>query len=58
MLDAYIIQKIKQEREVESARTPIHIEVPPEPEIPSGTEPEGDDEDRRDRGVTIVDYSI
>ncbi|MDP7113560.1 MAG: hypothetical protein QGH45_16455 [Myxococcota bacterium] len=58
MLDAYIIQKIKQEREVESARPALHIEIPAEPEPPRVRDGEREDEDQRDRGVTIVDYSI
>ncbi len=58
MLDAYIIQKIKQEREVESARSPIHLEIPSESEAPITQEGDREDEDQRDRGVTIIDYSI
>ena len=57
MLDAYIIQKIKQEKETDTARIPIHIDVPLQP---SREEMEHDEEieDRDDRGVVIVDYLV
>ncbi len=57
MLDAYIIQKIKQEKDTDTARIPIRIDVPIQP---SHEEMENDDEvdDRKDRGVVIIDYSV
>ncbi len=58
MLDAYIIQKIKEEREVETARTPIRIEIPHESEPSQGNDMDVEEDEKRDRGVTIIDYSI
>lgn len=57
MLDAYIIRKIKQEKEAEASRAPIHVEVPVEQQLPE-EEADGAEEDPRDRGVVIVDYSV
>ncbi len=57
MLDAYIIRKIKQEKEAETSRAPLHIEVPLEPQRPE-EEADGAEEDREDRGVVILDYSV
>ena len=57
MLDAYIIRKIKQEKEAEASHAPPHIEVPLERQVPE-EEAEGVDEAPRDRGVVILDYSV
>jgi hypothetical protein len=57
MLDAYIIRKIKQEKEAETSRAPLHIEVPVEQQPPE-EEADSVEEDPRDRGVVIVDYSV
>lgn len=57
MLDAYIIRKIKQEKEAEFSRAPVHVEVPVEQKRPE-EEADSADESQRDRGVVIVDYSV
>ncbi len=57
MLDAYIIRKIKQEKEAETSRAPLHIEVPVEQQPPE-EEADSVEEDPRDRGVVIVDYTV
>jgi len=62
MLDAYIIQRIKEEREADSPGVPLRIEVPMDPDrsedqIEKGREGEADD-DTEDRGVVIIDYSV
>ena len=55
MLDSFIIQRIRQERESrESARIPLRIEdnLPRRP-------PEKDtEEDKPERGVAIIDFTI
>ena len=58
MLDAYIIQKIKEEAEADSSRIPLHIEIPMWP--PQQRERESDEEDieKDDHGVVIIDYSV
>lgn len=73
MLDAYIIDRIRREREAPvDRRAPLHIEVPreaprgrtrpdQEPEDIGG--PERDDTPRRereddDRGIAIIDFTI
>ena len=71
MLDAYIIDRIRREREAPvDRRTPLHIEVPreaprgrtrpgQEPEDVGG--PEQDEVPRReddDRGIAIIDFTI
>ncbi len=71
MLDAYIIDRIRREREAPvDRRAPLHIEVPRE--APRGrTRPDRDPEDiggpsedeapRRDdddRGIAIIDFTI
>lgn len=55
MLDAFIIQRIRQEREKrDSVLVPLHIEVP-EPEETEGP-PEDDESD--ERGTVIVDNRL
>lgn len=59
MLDAYIIEKIRQERERrESGLQPLRIEVPrpPPPDEPSRRHEEEDK--APDRGVVIIDFTI
>ena len=57
MLDAYIIDRIRREREPQQdGRVPLHIRVPdPEP-----VQPRSDDREQpeSDRGVEIVDYRL
>ena len=57
MLDAYIIRKIKEEKEADTSRAPVHIEVPLEHQVPE-EEADSVEEDPKDRGVVIVDYSV
>ena len=62
MLDAYIIDKIRRERESrESDRLPLHIEIPCE--SPYDRNEPRDRRDRREddepeRGVVIIDFTI
>lgn len=57
MLDAYIIERIRRERDSDRQRgslIPLHIEVPRE-------RPEAADErrdDDKDRGSDVVDYQL
>ena len=60
MLDAFIIDKIRRERESQdSARVPLRIEVPRPHGRPleDGRPAQPDDEDR-ERGVAIIDFTI
>ena len=59
MLDAYIIEKIRQERErKESGLQPLRIEVP-RPPPPEDDPRRHDDENRApERGVVIIDFTI
>jgi len=58
MLDAYIIQKIRSEKEqeVESSGAPLRIEVPYDRE--TSEDLDHDDGDSEDRGVVIIDYTM
>jgi hypothetical protein len=60
MLDAFIIDQIRKERERrDSGFQPLRIETPrPSPEDPFRREPERREEDKKERGVVIIDYSI
>ena len=63
MLDAYIIKRIRQERErQDSGLQPLRIEVPRHPSEMdprwSPTEPEASRDDKPERGIAIIDYSI
>ena len=61
MLDAYIIEKIRRERESrERMRAPLRIEVPRAPldRDPSSGQEAEEPESERDRGVAIIDFSI
>ena len=56
MLDAYIIDRIRRERERherESGRLPLRIEVPeppPEPVLEKGR--------KEERGTVVIDYTV
>ena len=64
MLDAYIIDRIRRERESRDVglRLPLQVEVPPHqplPEIERRRPKEGSDDDsRQERGVAIIDFGI
>lgn len=62
MLDAFIIEKIREDRERrESGLQPLRIEVP-RPAPPAWSEREEPDRKRKDedadRGVVIIDFNI
>jgi hypothetical protein len=59
MLDSFIIQRIRQERESrESARIPLRIENN-RPRRPRRPRPEQEaEEDKQERGVAIIDFTI
>ena len=56
MLDSFIIQRIRQERESrEPARIPLRIED----HVPHRPRPEREvEEDKPERGVAIIDFTI
>ncbi len=59
MLDAYIIERIRRERERErrkGSRVPLYIEQTPPPSRPR-QRPEGDS-DKNDRGSVIIDFQV
>ena len=58
MLDAYIIDRIRRERERsqrEGHQIPLHIPVPPPEQRP---EPRREDRDDIDRGTTMIDFHL
>lgn len=56
MLDAYIIDRIRRERE-QSDYIPLRIEPPPPPRHAPSREDEGEqDEESQGRGVLIIEY--
>jgi len=59
MLDAYIIQKIRneKEKEVESSGAPLRIDVPFD-RGQTQDDLDSDDGDSEDRGVVIIDYTM
>ena len=60
MLDAFIIDRIRRERESrERGRVPLHIEVP-RPEITREDHPVDIDPDEEvtERGIVIIDFTI
>ena len=58
MLDAYIIEKIRRERESQdSVQIPLHIQIPDPPMTPENRHSRPDEE-RQERGVAIIDFSI
>ncbi len=60
MLDAFIIERIRQQRRArEAAQVPLRIERPDledEPRRDTGRDSRPDSD--RDRGIVIVDYSV
>ena len=60
MLDAFIIEQIRKERERrDSGFKPLRIETPrPTPGDPYRREPERREEKDKERGVVIIDYTI
>jgi len=61
MLDAYIIDRIRREREQDrDDRIPLHIEPPPPPDPRADDDESGDDADRNDgggkRGSVVIDF--
>jgi hypothetical protein len=66
MLDAYIIDRIRREREREGAQVPLRIEVPlpptPPPPTPGRPRPgswdDRPDEGYSDRGSVHIDYRL
>jgi len=58
MLDAYIIERIRREREEQErqqTQVPLYIEPPPPPRH----EPVDDDStEERDRGSTVIDFHL
>jgi hypothetical protein len=67
MLDAYIIDRIRRERESrERAQVPLRIEIPMPP-MPSHRRPNDetldndareDRDDREERGIAIIDFTL
>ena len=59
MLDAYIIERIRRERERESERdgalVPLRIEVP---EVPDDLPPPVAKKNDEDRGSVIIDFNL
>ena len=56
MLDAFIIEKIQQERELhDSVRQPLRIEISREPMCESQ---EHEEKERSDRGVAVIDFTL
>jgi hypothetical protein len=59
MLDAFIIERIRQQRErQESVREPLRVEIPllPQPEEP--VEGPADEREDADRGIVIIDDTV
>jgi hypothetical protein len=57
MLDAYVIDEIKRRERERSRDDRPAIELPLPAPPPPGEAPPRDEDDRRDRGVVIIDYS-
>lgn len=61
MLDAFIIERIRRERERQrdGAYAPLHIEPPMPPSEPPRPRREDTDDDRTpDRGSVIIDFQL
>ena len=59
MLDAYIIDRIRRERDEARRQTqvPLHIERPP-PEAPVPEGPRPSDDREPDRGSIVIDFHL
>jgi hypothetical protein len=60
MLDAYIIDRIRRQREEQArqdGRVPLEIRMPDRPPMPQWEPPDGERSDT-DRGVVDVDFTI
>ncbi|MEQ1505079.1 MAG: hypothetical protein ABMB14_22790 [Myxococcota bacterium] len=57
MLDAYIIDRIRSERERarQRERVPLHIEPP---RIPPPNEDRREDDEKRERGTVEIDFQV
>ncbi len=59
MLDAFIIEKIRKEREQRESGVPLRIHVPhPQDDPKWRQEEQRQKHDDREGGVVIIDYSI
>ena len=58
MLDAYIIDRIRKERESDDLHPPIRIEVPLDRGPLDEPDRDEDEDDASDRGITIIDYTV
>ena len=61
MLDAYIIERIRRERErvrEQDGRVPLHIEPPRPPAEQTDRRPVEDVPGRPDRGSIVVDFHL
>lgn len=58
MLDAYIIDRIRREREQErDVRIPLHIEPPPPPDPRAEDDERGEEtDDGGNRGSVVIDF--
>ncbi len=57
MLDAYVIEEIKRREREKGADDRPAVELPLPAPPPPGESPSRDQDDRKDRGVVIIDYS-
>lgn len=59
MLDAFIIDRIRRERgSRDSLQTPLHIEIPQRPPLPDEQRSDREEDEKVERGVVIIDFSI
>jgi len=58
MLDAFIIEKIRKEREHRDSAVPLRIHVPRPQDDPKWRHEQRQKHDDREGGVVIIDYSI
>lgn len=59
MLDAYIIERIRRQREErrDGDFVPLRIEVPTPPALPTQDQ-EKEDEERPERGSVVIDFRV
>lgn len=57
MLDAYVIEEIKRRERERGRDDRPAIELPLPAPPPPGRTPDREEDDRRDRGVVIIDFS-